>query len=195
MLDRQRFFIREQVAMFKTVDSYDILDPDTEEVIGQAREEISGLVQALRWIISKKLMPTTIVIRDADGEVLFSIYRPVTFFRSQVEVRNAKGNRIGYFKSKILSLGGGFWVYDNKDQQVAEVKGDWKSWNFRFLTEDGEELGVVTKKWAGLAKALFTSADNYMVSIADDLADDETTKKLLLAAALAIDVVFYEENG
>jgi uncharacterized protein YxjI len=195
MLDRQRFFIREQVAMLKTVDSYDILDPDTEEVIGQAREEISGLVQALRWIISKKLMPTTIVIRDADGEELFSIYRPVTFFRSQVEVRNAKGNRIGYFKSKILSLGGGFWVYDNKDRQVAEVKGDWKSWNFRFLTEDGEELGVVTKKWAGLAKALFTSADNYMVSIADDLADDETTKKLLLAAALAIDVVYYEENG
>ena len=77
----------------------------------------------------------------------------------------------------------------------AEVKGDWVGWNFRFLGPEKEELGLVTKKWAGLGKELFTSADNYIVSIDDSLEDQPVAKMLLLAAALAIDIVYYEHQG
>ncbi len=72
------------------------------------------------------------------------------------------------------------------------MKGDWKGWNFRFLTPDGDEMGVVTKKWAGLGKELFTSADNYIVAVNDDWADQEVSKILMLGAALAIDVIYKE---
>ena len=196
LLSRNRFFIREQVAFMKTTDVYDILDPDTEQQVGTAREVPGSMVAVLRWLISKKLMPTTVEVRDADHEQLaFSIYRPVQFFRQRVDVLDAEGQRVGYFKSKLLSIGGGFWVYDNHDQQVAEIKGSWTGWNFQFLTPDGTEMGVVTKKWAGLGKALFTSADNYIVAINEEMAEAENVKMLLLAAALAIDIVYYEENG
>jgi uncharacterized protein YxjI len=140
-------------------------------------------------------MSTTVECRDAEGHLEFSLYVPVSFFRAKVQVLDGDGQMIGYFKSKILSLGGGFWVYDTRDRQVAEIKGNWVGWNFQFLTPEGEELGVVTKKWAGLAKELFTSADNYIVSIHDDLSDQTTLKRLLLAAALAIDVVYKENKG
>lgn len=195
LLSRNRFFIKEQVGFLKTTDVYDILDPETQQQVGTAREVPGSLVAVLRWFISKKLMPTTVEVREAESERLaFTIYRPMQMFRARVEVRDPEGQMVGYFKSKLFSIGGGFWVYDKKDQQFAEIKGSWTGWNFQFLTPQGEELGVVTKKWAGLGKELFTSADNYIVSISDDLADQPVAKMLLLAAALAIDIVYYEEN-
>jgi uncharacterized protein YxjI len=194
MLDLQRFLIKEQVAMLRTVDVYDIFDPDSQEQIGQAREVISGLKQVLRWFINKQLMSTNVEVTDDDGRLVFLIQRPFRFWRAQVNVLDPDGRLLGYFKSKLFSLGGGFWVYDDKDKQFAELKGDWKGWNFKFLTPDGGELGVVTKKWAGLGKELFTSADNYIVSITDDLADQPIAKCLLLAAALAIDIVYKEHQ-
>lgn len=196
MLDRLRFLIKEQVAFLKTTDTYDIFDPDTQEQIGVAKEDPGQLVAMLRWIISKKLMSTKVIVTDTEtDEVVFTIRKPVTFWREIVEVFDANEKRVGYFKSKLFTLGGGFLVFDDKDQQFADVKGDWVGWNFRFLSMDKEELGLVTKKWAGLGKELFTSADTYIVSIDESLEDQPVAKMLLLAAALAIDIVYYEHQG
>lgn len=196
LLDHQHFFVKEQVGFLKTTDKYDIFDPTSNTQIGQAREEPGSLVSVLRWVISKKIMPTRATMYEADGTTpVFSIHKPVTLFRSRVNVHDGDGQAIGYFKSKILSIGGGFYVYDQNDKQVAEVKGKWTGWDFKFLTPEGHEMGSVSKKWAGLGKELFSSADNYVVSIADDLADQPIAKMLLLAATLAIDMVYYEQNG
>ena len=77
---------------------------------------------------------------------------------------------------------------------MAEVKGNWKGWDFRFLTKNGREIGTVTKKWAGLGKELFSSADNYIISLSDLNGTSPAAGALLLAAGLAIDVVFKEKN-
>lgn len=195
MLELQRFLIKERIVFLKTVDTFDILDPDTGRLVGVAHEEPGTWVKWLRLIISKQLMPTRVEVREAeDDSLVFTIRRPFRLWRARVEVYDAEDQMVGYFKSKIFSLGGGFWVYDREDRQFAEVKGDWKGWNFQFRTPDGKELGVVTKQWAGLGKELFTSADNYVVSISDELADQPIAKMLLLAAALAIDIVFKEHK-
>lgn len=196
MLELQQFFIREHVAFLKTTDTYDILNPETQEPIGIAKENPGGLVSALRWIISKKLMSTKVEVHELpSNNLVFTIKKPVALFRHTVDVFDGEGKKLGYFKSKIFSIGGGFYVYDDKDQLFAEIKGKWHGFEFKFLSADGQELGSVTKKWAGLAKELFTSADNYVVTISDDLADQPVAKILLLAAALAIDVVYYEQHG
>jgi uncharacterized protein YxjI len=196
MLELQHFFIREQVAFLKTTDTYDIIDPDTQEVVGIAKEEPGTLVKTLRWVISKKLMPTKVEVRELpSNDLAFTIHKPVAFFRHRVEVHDADGRRIGHFMSKLFSIGGGFYVYDDKGDLFAEIKGKWHGWEFKFTTPDGEELGAVTKKWGGLGKELFTSADNYVVTISDDLEDQPVAKMLLLAASLAIDVVYYEQAG
>ncbi len=72
------------------------------------------------------------------------------------------------------------------------VKGDWKGWNFSFLDGEQNEIGTVTKKWAGLGKELFTSAGNYMISINGE--PEATRMTLLLAAGLAVDVVYKERR-
>lgn len=193
---RHEFFIREHAGLMKLHDTYDILDPQNEKIIGQAHEEISGLVKFFRFFINKQLMPTTVEVREKPSDrLIFSLHRPVSFWRSRVEVFDENDEMIGYFKSKLFALGGGFWVHDHKDEQFAEVKGNWVGWEFKFLTPKGRELGKVAKKWAGLAKTLFTSADNYMVSLDPELENRPTAKILLLAAALAIDIVYYERKG
>jgi len=112
------------------------------------------------------------------------------------KIRVVAGNKqsLGYFKSKLLSIGGGFNVYDNQDQQVAEVKGNWKGWDFKFVNTNGREIGTVTKKWAGFGKELFTSADNYVISLTDLNGANPAASALLLAAGLAIDIVYNESE-
>jgi uncharacterized protein YxjI len=194
MLNRNNFFIKERVGFLKLADTYDILDPETQQAIGIAKEE-PGWTQYLRMLVNKQLLPTTLNVYETGSEVpVFSIHRPMVFFRSKVRVTGPGGVSLGYFKSKFFSIGGGFWVYDNADQQVAEVKGDWKGWSFKFLSSGGVELGTVSKKWAGLGKELFTSADNYMISLGTRAEGSSAASILLLAAGLAIDVVFKEKG-
>jgi len=196
MLAVQNFLVKERAAILKTVDIYDIFNADTGEQVGIAEECPSSWVKLFRWFITKKLMPTRIEIREhPSGALIAALKKPVALFRPVVEVFDGENRRLGYFRAKFISIGGGFYVYDENDKQVAEVKGKWHGWDFKFVTPEGSELGRVTKKWAGLAKELFTSADNYVVSIADFLAEQPIAKILLLSAALAIDSVYYEQSG
>ena len=192
LLERTSFFVRERAALLKLTDTYDILDPATGRNIGIAREEPPIWAKWLRLVIEKSMMPTTVNIYEQEGQSpVLSIHRGFTFIRSKIRVV-ARGKPLGYFKSKLISIGGGFNVFDNQDQQVAEVKGNWKGWDFKFVSKQGREIGSVTKKWAGLGKELFTSADNYIISLKDLSGTSPVASALLLAAGLAIDIVFKE---
>jgi len=192
LLDKNVYLIKEQVQFMKLSGRYDIFDPLTNLQIGFAKEEPGKLIHFLRFIVSKAMLPNKVNVYDTENDsIAFIIKKPFTFLRSKVTIYDGAENYIGYFKGKILTIGGGFWVFDSTEHEIAEIKGDWKGWNFDFLKQ-GNSIGTVTKKWAGIGKELFTSADNYVISINED----EYTKDaiiLLLAAGLAIDIV-YKEN-
>jgi uncharacterized protein YxjI len=191
ILDYRRVFVRERVAFVKLTDTYDLLDPESKVVIGIAWENVSGWIKFFRLLINKSLLPTRVDIAVAEKQPpVLTIKRNVGILRKKVTVFDGNGVQLGFFKSKLFSLGGGFLVYSPDGQQFADVKGDWKGWNFKFLDMSGHEMGVVTKKWAGLGKELFTSADNYIVEIKEGTSNNA----LLLAAAIAIDTVFKEKQ-
>ncbi len=195
MLNRTAYFIREHAGVMKLTDVYDILDPATREKIGEAVEEIPGWSKALRLVINKGMLPTDIRVYEGPdrerGRLVFSIHRGVALLRSRVEVLDAGGRTVGYFRAKMFSVGGAFQVFTAAGEEVALVKGDWKGWNFRFLRGE-TELGRITKEWAGLGRELFTSADNYIISL--NGAPDPALSLLLLAAGLAVDTVFKESE-
>ena len=194
MLDRKTFLIKERVGFLRLVDTFDIYDPVTGAKLGIAREAVGPLLKVLRLIISKRLLPTIVEVRqDEAGPAVLSMHRGANLLRARVTVRDRLGNELGYFSSKLFSIGGGFHVLDAADNPVAEIKGDWKGWNFRFLSKDGIELGTVTKKWAGIGKELFTSADNYVIALDESRALPPNAAALLLAAGLAIDTVYKEK--
>jgi hypothetical protein len=185
--------VKERVGLLKLVDTYDIYDPITGVQIGIARETSGVLMKLLRLLISKRLLPSRVDVRERDDTpVIMSLRRGWTLLRASVSVRDGMDMEIGLFKSRLLSIGGAFDVFDAQNQPIAEVRGDWKGWNFRFLAADGSELGKVTKKWAGLGKELLTSADNYVIALAEDRQLPRNAIVLLLAAGLAIDTVYKE---
>ena len=195
MLEPRRFMVKERVKFLKAFHTYDVYDGDTAELVGVAEEKIGLVTQLLRWFVSKKLMPTVIEVREKpDDALVFTIRRGWYVLRSRVEVHDAQEQLVGYFRSKLISWSGGFYVYDRDDRQFAEVRGSFVGFNYRMLTPDGRvELGRVTKKFH-LVRDLFTSADTYMVEVAEDLQEQPLAKMLVVAAALATDMIFKSES-
>lgn len=197
MLNKRTYFIRERVGFLKLADTYDIIDPQTQQQLGIAKEKPGGLVHVLRFLVNKQLLPTKVFVYEGDNpedetKLLFSIQRGFTLFRSKVNILDKGGTVVGWFQSKVFSLGGAFRVFDATGNEVALVKGDWKGWNFRFLDKAEKEIGTIAKKWAGIGKELFTSADNYIIALSQDSAPAKAL--LLLAAGLAVDTVYKERK-
>lgn len=194
LLQRTTFLVKERVGLLKLTDAYDILDPATGRNLGLAKEEPPTWAKWLRLVVEKHRLPTAINIYETEGQPpVVSIKRGFTFIRSKINVVAGDGRSLGYLKSKLLTIGGGFHVYDHADRAVAEVKGNLVGWEFRFLNQSGREIGTVSKKWAGLAKELFSSADTYVIALTDLSSAGPDAASLLLAAGLAIDIV-YKEN-
>jgi len=191
MFTKSTYLVRERVAMLKLTDTFDILDAETGQQIAVAQEKPGLFMKLLRLVINKRVLPTEVHIAPTpDAPPVITIRRGFTLFRSKVRVQDADGQEIGFFRQKLLTIGGAFNVFDTFGQQVAQIKGDWKGWNFKFLDAAGNEIGTVTKQWAGLAKEMFTSADNYVINVAPG--QDPKAMNLLIAAGIAIDTIYKE---
>jgi len=192
VLNRNLFLVKEHIGMFKAANNYDIYDPDSGEIILNCREDNLGFfTRILRFTDYKRLTPFDIQIRTPHGQQIVKITRGVSFFLSKVDVLNQNDRFIGGFKQKFFSLGGAFKVLDENGQPMCQLKGSWTGWNFRFLAGD-VELARVTKKWSGAGKELFTSADNYMLEISEEVPKDSPLRQLILAAVMCIDMVIKE---
>ena len=185
------FLVKEQIGMFKASNNYDIFNPENNELVLTCREPNLGFFTKLfRFTDYKRMTPFDIEIRTASGELTIQIKRGVTIFRSDIDVFDGGGRKIGVFKQKFFSFGGRFEVHDYQDKHLCTLQGKWTGWDFKF-NKDNKELANVSKKWAGLGKEFFTSADNYVINITD-VAEESTLRPLLIAAVMCIDMVFKE---
>ena len=191
-LQRNMFLVKEHVGVFKAANNYDVVDPQSGQVVLLCREEGLGFfTRLLRFTDYKRMTPFDIRIQSPDGATLVRVTRGVSFFVSHVKVMDEHDRVVGGFKQKFFSIGGRFAVLDAQDQPVCTLQGNWTGWDFKFVS-GGTVLAQVTKKWAGLGKELFTSADNYMLTIADSVRPDDPRRLLLLAAVMSIDMVLKE---
>ena len=178
--------------MFKAANNFDIFNPDTQEMIMTCREDQLGtFTKIFRFTDYKRMTPFHIEIKSAKGEKVLSVKRGVSFFLSTVEVLDEHDNLVGRFKQKFFSIGGKFDILDPHNNALCTLKGKWTSWEFKFMRGNNELAGV-SKKWAGLGKELFTSADNYMLSVSETVSKDDPTRILILAAVMCIDMVLKE---
>jgi len=180
VLARNIYLVKEHVGMFKAANNFDVLDPATGTPLLLCREpNLGAFTKLLRFTDWKRYTPFDIHIQLPDGRTIVTIKRGVSLFMSKVEVFDEQNQKIGGFKQKFFSIGG------------ADLKGKWTSWEFKFLSQ-GAELATVTKKWSGLGKELFTSADNYVLQISEEVPPNQPVRQLILAAVLCIDMVLKE---
>lgn len=193
VLEKNVFFVKEHVGMFKAANNYDIYNPENQEMVMTCREENLGFfTKMFRFTDYKRMTPFDIEIKTVSGDKVLRIKRGISIFLSKVEVFDENENLVGSFKQKLLSIGGKFNVLDANGNFVCSLKGKWTSWDFRFVSKDKIEFANVSKEWAGFGKELFTSADNYMLSVSEQVAPDNAVRLLVLAAVMCIDMVLKE---
>lgn len=193
ILNKNLFFVKEHVKIFKAANSFDILDPDTKQIVLECREENLGFfTKMFRFTDYKRMTPFNMVIKTPAGKNVLTVRRGVSFFLSKVEVLDEQNRLIGMFKQHFFSIGGKFEVVDQNERPLCMLKGSWTSWDFKFVSNDGKEFATVTKKWNGLGKELFTSADNYILQISSEVPADHPLRDLILAAVMCIDLVLKE---
>jgi uncharacterized protein YxjI len=192
VLNKNLFFVKEHVGLFKASNSFDIFDPETKEHVMQCREENLGFFTKLfRFTDYKRMTPFDINVKSLNGQKIVSVKRGISLMFSNVTVLDETGAVIGKFKQKF-SLTAKFEVLDANDRPLCMLKGKWTSWNFKFISSDNKEFATVTKKWGGLGKELFTSADNYVLQINPEVPENHSLRKLILAAVMCIDLVLKE---
>ena len=193
ILNRNLFFVKEHVKVFKAANSFDILDPESKQVVLQCREENLGFfTKMFRFTDYKRMTPFNMEIRTPDGQLILIVKRGVSFFLSTVEVFDERNTLGGKFKQKFFSIGGKFEVLDASERSLCMLKGKWTSWDFKFVSHDGKEFAHVSKQWSGLGKELFTSADNYILQISPEVPAGHPLRMLIMAAVMCIDLVLKE---
>ena len=186
------YFVKEHVGILKAANQFDVLDPASGAKVLECREpHLSGLTKLFRFTDWKRATPFEVIVTTPSGERVLKVKRGVSLFLSKVQVFDEQDRYVGGFHQKLFSIGGKFDVLDAAGKSICTLQGKWTSWEFRFFAPS-KDYAVVTKKWAGMGKELFTSADNYVLGIKDSVAPDDPARLLILAAVMVIDMVLKE---
>ncbi len=191
--ETNNYFIDEKVGLFKFSNAYKVFDEHGEQ-IGTIKQQVSGWHKFLRVLANiKPMMPFTLSIKDMQDMDLVTIKRGWTFWMSKIEILDGNGMVLGFIRQKFKFMKPTFRIFDAQEALLAEITGDWKGWNFSIKGENQNEIGSISKKWNGLLKEAFTTADKYIVSIVPEYAED-TRKMAIVATAITIDMVLKESK-
>ena len=182
LLNNQLFLIKEHIGMFKAANNFDIYNPETGEMMMTCREEKLGFfTKMFRFTKYKMMTPFHVEIKSMSEEPVMSIMRKSSFWGfTPVSVMDEKGKLVGTMKRKFRF-----------GQLICTLKGNFIGWDFK-ISKDDQEWANITKKWAGIGKELFTSADNYILEINHLVPKDDQVRTIMLGAVLCIDFLLKE---
>ncbi len=145
----------------------------------------------LRMLLSAARPFHAHVMEAQTGRILMKLHRRFRFIFHRLEVTAGTGETIGAIERRWSWLRRIYGIYDAQGNEVLEVFGPfWKPWTFELRVRE-QVVGMITKRWSGLGKELFTDADNFgieMQSVANPL-----HRALAFAALVLIDVVHFEK--
>lgn len=156
--ETNQFFIDEKVGFFKFTNAYKVYD-ETGGEIGLIQQRLSAGQKALRLLLNKKMLPFHLEITDLSGDVLVTIKRGWTFWMSKISLFDAEDQPLGYIKQKFKFLKPSFTISNASNEVIATIAGDWKGWSFLITDNSNNEIGTINKKWNGILKEAFTTAD------------------------------------
>ena len=173
----------------ETANKYSIRTPDGEELL-YAYEE-SGFLSR-QFLRTHR--PLTIHFVDNDGNEVASAERSFFWMFSHLYVGDEDGTLIGSLKRTFKLLGRRISILDNEGTKRSEIRGGLFRPNTFMVYSEGDEVARITKRWSGLAREMFSDADTFQVGMNTDRVD-QGFATLILAAAIAIDLDFFEKGG
>ncbi len=189
----QVLVVNQKVKFIEVTNQYAVYDQHGTQIAAVTEVGQSTLKKAVRVLGSyDQYFTHRLEVRDLAGTPQLLITRPAKLLKSKVIVERPGVGEVGRLvqQNAIGKIRFGLMV---GDQQVGELRAEnWRAWDFSIVDGSGTEVARIKKTFEGLAKTLFTSADNYVVQIHRPLQDPLLS--LVVASALTVDTALKQDS-
>ncbi len=193
VLDEPVLVVNQKAKLIEISNQYSVFDQHGRQIaaVNQVGQSLSKKLLRLTGNLDQ-YMTHTLEVTDNTGQVLLRLTRPRKVFKSQVIVENASGHEIGRIAQQNM-IGKINFSIESGGVPLGAIRAEnWRAWNFRVEEVGGTEVARITKTFEGLAKAMFTTADNYVVQIHHRM--PEPFNSLVVASALCIDTALKQDD-
>jgi uncharacterized protein YxjI len=185
--------VNQKAKIIELTNEFAVYDQGGNQLGSVVQVGQSNLRKAIRLVSNvDQFLKHKFEIRDTAGAVVLSLTRPGKVFKSTFIVEAPGGAEIGRIvqENMIGKIRFGLMYGGNK---IGSINAEnWRAWNFSIRDAAEQEIARITKTWEGLAKTLFTTADNYVVQIHRPL--DEPLRSLVVASALGVDTALKQDS-
>ncbi|MFD9002656.1 phospholipid scramblase-related protein [Streptomyces sp. NPDC059582] len=185
--------VNQKAKLIELTNEYKVMDQNGNSLGSVVQVGQGVLKKILRFVSSiDQFLTHKLEIRDAYGQPVLLLTRPRKIFKSRVVVQRPDGQPVGEIVQQNMFGKINFAINAN-GQKVGAVKAEnWRAWNFAIVDHADNEVARITKTWEGLAKTLFTTADNYVLQIHYQL--PEPLLSLVVATALTVDTALKQDS-
>jgi len=194
LLEMDRLFVKQKAKLIELTNEYGIFDEDGTPA-GSVREEGQSAARKVLRFVSNvdQFLTHKYAVAEADGTVILRMVRPGKILKSKVHVTDASEQPVGSIVQQNVLGKKRFGLESPNGATLGAINAEnWRSWDFQILDAQGDEVGRITKKWAGIGKELFTTADNYLVEIGSAVTGP--LRQLATAAAVGIDTALKQDE-
>ncbi|MFG2648791.1 phospholipid scramblase-related protein [Streptomyces sp. NPDC048436] len=185
--------VNQKAKLIELTNEYSVMDQSGNTLGTVVQVGQSTLKKVARFVSSiDQFMTHKLEIRDAYGQPVLQLTRPRKFMKSRVIVERADGQPIGEIVQQNMIGKINFAIMVDGQQAGAIKAENWRAWNFSIVDHADNEVARITKTWEGLAKTMFTTADNYVLQIHYQL--PEPLLSLVVATALTVDTALKQDS-
>ncbi|OON81797.1 phospholipid scramblase-related protein [Streptomyces tsukubensis] len=193
LFTEQVLVVNQKAKLIELTNEYSVFDQHGNTLGSVLEVGQSAFRKVVRFFAAiDQFLTHRLEIRDAHGHPQLLLSRPAKIFKSRVIVSRPDGQQVGEIAQQNM-IGKIDFALKADGQQVGAIKAEnWRAWNFSIVDQSGTEIARITKTWEGLAKTMFTTADNYVLQIHFQL--PEPMLSLVLAAALTVDTALKQDS-
>ncbi len=194
LLTRDVLIVNQKPKLIELTNEYKILDEQGAE-IGVIRQEGQSVARkALRLFTSvDQFLTHRLSVYDSSGQKVVEIVRPAKIFKSTLGVLDGSGARVGQIAQRNVIGKKHFDLVATDGRPIGSIDAEnWRGWDFGIHDAQGKEVGRITKKWAGVLKEVFTTADHYALEITGEVTPE--LRLLMLASAAGVDLALKQDD-
>jgi uncharacterized protein YxjI len=184
--------VNQKAKLIELNNEYSVFDQGGRQLGSVVQVGQSTARKVLRFVSSvDQYLPVRLEVRDAYGQPQLLLTRPAKFIKSKVIVQRPDGQTLGEIIQQN-AIGKINFSFEVNGQKIGAIKAEnWRAWNFAIVDHTETEVGRITKTWEGLAKTMFTTADNYVLQIHRQLPDPLLS--MVVASALTVDTALKQD--
>ena len=185
--------VNQKTKLIELTNEYEVYDLHGQQIGAVVQVGQSTLKKAVRFVSNlDQFLTHRLEVRDATGVVAGP--HPTGQVREEPGARSPAATACRSARScrpTSSARSGSTWSPPVRSSVRIQAE-NWRAWDFAIVDAAGTEVARITKRWEGLARTLFTTADKYVVHVHFKL--PEPLASMVIAAALTVDTALKQDD-